>query len=160
MDTTQLENKRADLTVPIEERFTLESRLAYSLSGQIFKAIDRTSRGSVALWISRRPLEADALDRFLRRAAQLFGLTGQPEAIAFGLDPMRHGWVSFRLFSGRHILEGGGDRRVAERRWLGCVRAFERMHKVGLACGDVCLESFLLTSGGEVRFLEIGRAHV
>lgn len=152
MDTTESEGRRTDLTVPIEERFTLESRLAYSLSGQLFKAIDRSSRGSVALWISRLPLPSAGVDRFLRRAEQLFALPGQPEALAFGLDPMRHGWVAFRIFSGRHILEGRVDRREAERRWLGCVRAVERMHKMGLACGDVCLESFLLTSGGEVKF--------
>lgn len=149
----QSESRRADLSVPIEERFTLEARLAYSLSGQTFKAIDRASRSSVALWISRGPLSPEAVDRFLRRADQLCAVPGQPEVIAFGLDPMRHGWISFRLFSGRHILEGRVDRREAERRWLGCVRAVERMHKAGVACGDVCLESFLLTSGGEVRFL-------
>lgn len=149
----QSEGKRADLSVPIEERFTLEARLAYSLSGQVFKAIDRASRTSVAIWISRRPLSPDAVDSFLRRVEQLCSVSGQPQVLAFGLDPMRHGWFSLRLFSGRHILEGRVDRREAERRWLGCVRAIERMHKAGIACGDVCLESFLLTSSGEVRFL-------
>lgn len=153
METTQVENNRTDLSVPIEERFTLEARLAFSLSGQVFKAIDRASSGSVALWISRQPLSPDAIDRFLRRAGEICSLAGQPEAIAFGLDLMQRGWVSFRIFSGRHILEGRVDGREAERRWLGCARAIERMHRAGLACGDVCLESFLLSSDGEVRFL-------
>lgn len=149
----QSESGRADLSVPIEERFTLEARLAYSLSGQVFKAIDRVSRSSVAIWVSRRPLSVEAAELFLRRAETMRGMAGQPEVTAYGLDPMRNGWVVFRLFAGRHILEGRVDRREAERRWLGCVRAIERFHKAGISCGDVCLESFLLTSSGDVRFL-------
>ncbi len=152
MEEAHSETKRCDLAVPIEERFTLESRLAFSAAGQVFKAIDRSTRSSVALWISRKAFSDTEASLFLRRAGQLAGLAGQPEACSFGLDPMRHGWVLFRLLSGRRVIEGRLDLPEAERRWLGCVRAVERLHKAGIACGDVGIDSFVMMNGGDVRF--------
>lgn len=145
-------SRRSDLLVPIEQHFTLESRIAYSLQGQVFKAVDRNAHAGVALWISRKSLSEEETDRFLQRAERIVSVGAQPEVIAFGLDPMRQGWVSFRLLSGRRVLEGRVESLEAERRWLGCVRAVERFHKAGLACGDICQDTFILTASGDVRF--------
>ncbi len=153
LETTEGETKRQDSQVPIREGFALESRITASISGQAFKAIERRSRLSLGLWISRWPLREPYIDQFLRRAADIARAGSQPSLLSFGLDAEGYGWATFKLLSGRNILEGKLEGAELERRCLGCIRAIAGLHRAGMRCGDVSLDSFFMTTGGEPRFI-------
>jgi len=153
LETTGGETKRQDIQSPIREGFALDSRIAASLSGQTFKAVERRGRQSVALWISRWPLAEPYLGQFLRRAVELSASASQPSLLSFGLDAEGFGWATFRLVACRNLLDGKLEGAELERRCLGCIRAIAALHRAGMRCGDVSLDSFFMTTGGEARFL-------
>lgn len=145
--------KRRDTAASIRDLYSIDTRLTSALSGCVFKSVEKSSRVSVALWISRWPLDAVQSEHFIRTAQELTQSGLQQEVISFGLDSARYGWVAFRPPSGRHILDGKLEQTEIERRYLGCVRSVAQFHRAGLQCGDVSLDAFLLQAGGEPRFV-------
>lgn len=145
--------KRRDLSGRVGNTYALESRLSASLCAQVFKAADKKGRSSVALWVSRHPLNEAAAQQFLRRAEQLAGAGLEPEVLSYGVDSDGVALIEFAIRSGRHILDGRLEGGEAERRWLRCVQAIQKFHDQGLWCGDVCLESFMLSKEGDVWFM-------
>ncbi len=145
--------KRIDLSAPLDQYLSCESRISATFSAQAFKAVEKKSRNSVGLWISREPLSVEAELRFTAHAAEFLERAPSFNSASYGLDTNRHGFIVFGLPMGRHISEGALDGSELERRYFGCVRAIEAIHNRGLCCGDISLESFLLGREGEVLFI-------
>ena len=145
--------KRIDLSAPLDQYLSCESRICATFSAQAFKAVEKKSRNSVGLWISREPLSVEEELRFVAHAAEFLDRVSSFNSASYGLDTNRHGFIVFSLPTGRHISEGAPEGSELERRYLGCVRAIEVMHNRGLCCGDISLESFLLGREGAVLFI-------
>ena len=145
--------KRMDLSAPLDQYLSCESRISATFSAQAFKAVEKKSRNSVGLWISRAPLSVEEELRFVTHAAEFLDRVSSFNSASYGLDTNRHGFIVFSLPTGRHISEGAPEGSELERRYLGCIRAIEVMHNRGLCCGDISLESFLLGREGEVLFI-------
>jgi hypothetical protein len=143
------------LTLPgtITDYFLLEYQCGHLPSARLYKALDRTNRVSVGLWVTRRALSPSEAAGFSHQLEEFRGKLGTSEIRSFGVDTHGVGFVALSNLDGVKINAEPADARERERRYLMCVRAVARMHDAGLVSGTICSESFFMNRNGTVRFV-------
>ncbi len=142
----------------VAEYFVIETHILSTRSADAYKAIDRSRNSPVCLWMLRHPLEmnSDAVRRFLDRMYQIDQIDPPlADTSAYGVDAEGTAFSLFPPLDGYSIISGNIEAHEAERRFISALRHVQRLHDVGIVCGDLCGSSFWVNREGELRFLGI-----
>ncbi len=142
----------------LSDYFLVESHILSTRTADAYKAVDKSRNESVMLWMLRHPLalNSEAVQRFLSRMRKLADIDPPvSEMSAFGVDKAGTAFAVFPSLDGSSVVQGNLDLAEGERRYTACLRYIERMHKAGVACGDLCGSSFWVARAGELRFIGV-----
>jgi hypothetical protein len=139
----------------VSEYFLLEYQCGHLPGARLFKALDRTNRVSVGLWVTRESLAPAEAAGFSQRLEQFRDKIGGSDIRSFGVDAHGVGFIALSNLDGVKITAEPADMRERERRYLMSLRAVARIHDVGLVIGTICSESFFINRNGTVRFIGV-----
>ncbi|MCB0332704.1 MAG: hypothetical protein KDD55_04345, partial [Bdellovibrionales bacterium] len=142
----------------VADYFVIETHILSTRSADAYKAIDRSRNSPVCLWMLRHPLEvnSDAVRRFLDRMYQIDQIDPPlADTSAYGVDAEGTAFSLFPPLDGYSVVSGNIETHEAERRFISALRHVQRLHDVGIVCGDLCGSSFWVNREGELRFLGI-----
>lgn len=143
------------LTGPIEDYFDVRGVFAGTLTAQAFNAVELSNNQSVTLWKTRGPLVAAEIGRFRARLDLLKGLPRVQPILWCGVDTDNVGFAVLSTYDGRRIDCAAKTRKEVEGRFDSCLSVMEGLHAKSVACGDLCLESFLLNDRGSVSLFAV-----
>lgn len=132
----------------VSDYFVVENKIASTRIVDVFKALDKFRRQSVGLVIFKAPLKPDQVPVFASRAGQLSQIT---EISSFGVDGAGTAFVVLPLLDGAVLGEESPELVEVERRYVAVVRLVAKLHAHNIACGDLCLQSFLLDRFGAMK---------
>lgn len=141
----------------ISEYFIIESLISSSRTSDVYKALDKFKRQSVALWRSRSPLAVTSgqVDAFIARISQMSRVSPSTEILSFGVDAGGFAFAVFPALDGILIANGNPEKTELERRFLAVLRIMEKFHSAGVASEDFTIDSFFVDRNGVIKFLNI-----
>ena len=140
----------------IGDYFTLESYLVSTRTADAYQAIDKSRNTPHCLWIMKHPLalNSEAVRRFLTRMQKIDEIRPPLAAMsAYGVDAAGMAFALFPPLDGFTVVSGNIETTEAERRFVACVRAIDRLHANGVVCGDLCGASFWVDRLGDISLV-------
>lgn len=147
------------LTGSLEDRFDFLGAVAGTLTAKAYRALDVTTNQEVAVWRTRGPLQGADVAGFQKRLLALQRIPGVERILWCGVDCHNRGFAVLRAYDGRKVDCAAESKQEIERRFDDCAAIVEAIHDLGITCGDICLDSFLLKDrGGVTLFAVLGDA--
>ena len=137
----------------LSDYFTLEGHIASTRSADAYRAVHKARSASVCLWMLRHPLStrSDAVARFMDRLRQIQELKSPLcQVLDFGVDSSGMAYAVLPPLDGTPLLGSAQDVTELERRFTACVRLVEKLHSVGVVCGDISPSSFWVSRTGDI----------
>lgn len=142
----------------ISDYFVVEAHLLSTRTADAYRAVDKSRQEPITLWMLRHPLalNSDAVKRFLTRMRQISDISpAVSEMSAYGVDKAGVAFAVLPAMDGSAIVQLNLDMAEGERRYTSCLRFVDRLHRAGVACGDLCGFSFWVVRGGDVKFVGV-----
>ncbi|MEN9846241.1 MAG: Protein kinase domain [Pseudomonadota bacterium] len=139
----------------LEDRFDFLNAVAGTLTAEAYRALDLTTNQEVTVWRTRGPLQEAEVGRFQRRLLMLQGIPRVEPIIRCGVDCHNRGFAVLRAYDGRKVNCIAASRQEIEQRIDDCAAIVGAIHDLGIACGDICLDSFLLKDRGGVTLFAV-----
>lgn len=143
------------LTGSLEDRFDFIGPVAGTLTAQAYRAVDVTTRREVTVWRTRGPLRTEENSRFQERLLALQRFPGVEAILWCGVDRDNRGFAVLRAYDGRKVDCPAASSEEIEERFDACARILAALHKRRITCGDICLDSFLLSDRGGVSLFAV-----
>ena len=140
----------------VSDYFAVETHLIGTRTADAYQAIDQSRNIPICLWIMKHPLalHSEAVKRFLARMQAIDAI--QPPLVqmsAYGVDAEGTAFSLFPPLDGYSVVSGNIEVTEAERRFISCARAIEKLHSSGVVCGDLCGSSFWVDRLGDVSLI-------
>ena len=142
----------------VDDYFVIEGLVLSTRCADAFKAMDRASKESVALWKLRSPLpvNSESVRQFLNRLAVIGDIDPPLCAMStYGVDAQGIGFAVFPVLLGHSFAERSPDTVERERLFGAAVHKLEVIHDKGLVCGDLCCSSFWVNRFGDTSFIGV-----
>jgi len=142
----------------VADYFQLEGHVLSTRSADIYRAIDKSKKQSVSVWMLRHPLptSSEVVDRFFKRMESIYRIEPPvSEMQAYGVDAEGVAFAVFPALDGHSVLEGNIEKAEAERRLTACMRLVGVLHSNGIVCGDICGASFWVDRNGQLQFISV-----
>lgn len=149
------------MTGSLEDRFDFLNAVAGTLTAKAYRALDVTTNQEVTVWRTRGPLQGAEVARFQKRLLALQRIPRVERIIWCGVDCHNRGFAVLRAYDGRKVDCAAASKQEIEQRFDDCAAIVEAIHDLGITCGDICLDSFLLKDrGGVTLFAVLGDAEL
>ncbi len=141
-----------------EEYFSIENHLLSTRTADAYKVIELSRNIPACLWTMRQSLGkgTPAVKRFLNRMHAIQAL--EPKATemqSFGVDSNGIAFAVFANFGSVRVIDGLSESHEAERRFMGCLRVVDQLHRANIICGDLGASSFVVSREGNISFVGV-----
>ncbi len=150
-------NVPSKIAVPIlqgsvEDNFDIQGDYLETPYARSFKAIMKSNRRSVLLWLGASPVQDEA--NFLDYLTAIVD-SGLSVVEGAGLTNERIPYVAIPFIDGHKIVQGNIETREGERRVLSAIKAIDKLHKKNVCSGNISESSFWIARGGEFNLIGI-----
>jgi hypothetical protein len=135
----------------VKDTWNLDWKFGSVLQGDCYRAIKKSDKGKVLLWLTHEAISAEHEPLFFEHVERLLSVRDWGE-IDFGLDAERLGYVELRESNVKNIDFDGPDTTAIRNRFLMCLILVAKIHEAKAACGNLTRASFVLNSQGVVEF--------
>ena len=137
----------------VAEAFPCAEKLSETPAAEAFRVSTSSKADPEIVWVTRRPIAVTDIDRFCARLAKLRGFRFVAPILQFGVDSERYGYAVVKHVSRVRLDDPSADAAERDRRYSLCVNLVERLHELGVTCGDLSPSSFVVTRTGDVVLL-------
>lgn len=144
----------------VDDYFVKESELCSTRTAVLYSAIEKSTKSSVLLWITKNSLVMNPAygERFVHRLKVIKSLDSSPcNLLMFGVDEVGTGFASLPALGGKivRLTDNISDSNEAERRFIACLKIIDVLHRGSVVCGDICENSFYYDRDGTIRFIGV-----
>ncbi|MEY4669258.1 MAG: hypothetical protein RL518_1957 [Pseudomonadota bacterium] len=143
------------LSGSLDERFEFLEAVAGTLTAKAYRAVDVTTKQEVTVWRTRGPLQSAEISRFQERLTVLYDIPRVGPIFWSGIDARGVGFAVLPAYDGRRVDCSGESSEEIQQRFDACAAVLEALHDRSVTCGDLCLESFLLSDRNGVSLFAV-----
>lgn len=142
----------------LSQRYDVKEHLYATRTSEAFRAIEKSTGESVALWVLRHPLaqNSDSPEMFRNRMERIASLSIEvPSIRAYGIDTSGKPFVATDYVKGKKFSEVPFNSVDTSKYFCAAIDIVAKIHKAGLNLGDVCEDSFIVTPDNQVSLIAL-----